>query len=142
MQWSIRWVRLIVRGARLGVVFCALLLPLAADAGAAPSGSSANWITLEGTCDGTPTVLLDPRGGNSAFVVGGSVAVGKIFTFIDVETGQVIEHTVNGGQGLDPSRLFTCEFLFEDVDVPGFEGPRDVRFIVQGLKTPQGPPAA
>lgn len=143
MQWSPRWVTLIVGGAGLGAVLCALSLALAASAGAvaAPSGS-ANWITLEGTCDGTPTVLLDPKGGNTAFIAGGSVGVGKIFTFVDVETGQVIEQTANGGQGLDPWRLFTCEFLFEDVSVPGLPGLRDVRFIVQGLTTPQGQPAA
>ena len=58
-----------------------------------------------------------------------------------METGLVIERTVNGGQGLDPSRLFTCEFLFEDVPVPGLPSLPDVRFIVQGLTTPQGPQA-
>ena len=75
--------------------------------------------------------------GNTAFPVGRSVGIGKIFTFVDVETGLVIERTVNGGQRLDP----TCEFVFEDVPVPGLPGLRDVRFIVQGLTTPQGPQA-
>jgi hypothetical protein len=64
----------------------------------------------------------------------------EIFTFVDIETGQIIDRTVNGGHGLDPARLFTCEFVFEDVEVPGLPGLRDVRFIVQGLPTPQGPP--
>jgi hypothetical protein len=143
MQFSTRWVKLIRRGAGLGAVLCVLCPALATSAGAAaaPPGN-ANWITLEGTCNGQPTVLLDPKGGNTAFIVGGSVGVGKIFTFVDVETGQVIERTVNGGQGIDPSRLFTCEFLFEQVPVPGLPGLRDVRFIVQGLTTPQGAPAA
>jgi hypothetical protein len=64
----------------------------------------------------------------------------KIFSFIDIETWLVIQRTVNGGQGIDPSRLFTCEFVLEDVPVPGLPGLRDLRLIVQGLATPQGPP--
>jgi hypothetical protein len=142
MQCSARSLKTIRRGGGLGAVLCVLSLALTATAGAAaqPSGN-ANWLTLEGTCDGQPAVLLDPKGGNTAFLVGGSVGVGKIFTFVDVETGLIIERTVNGGQGLDPSRLFTCEFVIEDVPVPGFPGLRDVRLIVQGLTTPQGPPA-
>ena len=141
MRCSARSLKTIRRGAGLGAVLCVGTLALATTAGAAaqPPGN-ANWITIEGTCDGQPAVLLDPKGGNTAFLAGGSVVVGKIFTFVDVETGQIIERTVNGGQGLDPARLVTCEFLFEDVDVPGLPGPRDVRFIVQGLRTPQGPP--
>ena len=107
-------------------------------AAAQPPGNI-NWITLEGTCNGEPAVLLDPRGGNTAFLVGGSVGVGKIFTFVDVETGAVLKRTVNNGQGIDESRLFTCEFVIQDVPVPGLPGLRDVRLTVQGLPTPQGP---
>jgi hypothetical protein len=141
MARSRRSLGTIWRGARLGVVVCVLLLALPGAAGAAaqPPGN-ANWTTLQGTCDGQPAVLLDPKGGNTAFLVGGSVGIGKIFTFIDIETGLVIERTVQGGQGIDPSRLFTCEFVFEDIPVPGLPGLRDVRFVVQGLATPQGPP--
>jgi hypothetical protein len=61
--------------------------------------------------------------------------VGKIFTFVDVESGSVLERTVNGGQGIDASRLFTCEFLIEDVPAPGLPGLRDIRLTVQGLTT-------
>jgi hypothetical protein len=141
MRGSARSLKTIRRAAGLGAVVCVGSVVLATSAGAAaqPPGN-ANWITLKGTCDGQPAVLLDPKGGNTAFLVGGSVGVGKIFTFIDIESGQIIERTVNGGQGLDPARLFTCEFVFEDVEVPGLPGLRDVRFIVQGLPTPQGPP--
>ena len=142
MPRSARSFETIRRGAGVGAVLCALSLAFAGTAGAAaqPPGN-ANWITLQGTCDGQPAVLLDPKGGNTAFLVGGSVGVGKIFTFIDIETGLVIQRTVNGGQGIDPSRLFTCEFVLEDVPLPGLPGLRDLRLIVQGLPTPQGSPA-
>lgn len=142
MARSARSLGRIWRAAAVGVVLGVLLVALPGTAGAAaqPPGN-ANWTTLQGTCDGQPAVLLDPKGGNTAFLVGGSVGVGKIFTFIDIETGLVLDRTVNGGQGIDPARLFTCEFVFEDVAVPGLPGLRDVRFVVQGLPTPQGPPA-
>jgi hypothetical protein len=127
--------------AALGLSVVVLLAGSTANAvGAAQPPGNATWTTLVGTCNGQPAVLLDPKGGNTAFLVGGSVGVGKIFTFVDVETGLVLERTVNGGQGIDASRLFTCEFLIEDVPVPGLPGLRDVRLTVQGLTTPQGPP--
>ena len=99
-------------------------VPAVASAAAQPPGND-NWITLQGTCGGQPATLLDPKGGNTAFLVGGSVGIGKIFTFIDIESGEVIEQTVTG-RGIDPDRLITCEFEFGDV-----------RFVVQALVTPQ-----
>ena len=109
--------------------------PTVFAAAAQPPGND-NWITLEGTCDGEPATLLDPKGGNTAFLVGGSVGVGKIFTFINAETGEVLDEIVNG-RGIDPDRLVTCEFLFEDTEIPGV-GVIDLLFRVQALITPQG----
>lgn len=112
-----------------------VVTPRVADAAAQPPGND-NWIVLEGTCDGQPATLLDPRGGNTAFLVGGSVGVGKIFTFIDAATGEVLDQIVTG-RGIDPERLVTCEFLFEDTEIPGV-GVIDLLFRVQALVTPQG----
>ena len=78
----------------------------------------------------------DPKGGNTAFLVGGSVGVGKILTFINAETGVVLDEIVNG-RGIDPDRLVTCEFLFEDTEIPGV-GLIDLLFRVEALITPQG----
>jgi hypothetical protein len=114
-----------------GIVIAPSVVPAAAQ----PPGND-NWITLEGTCDGEPATLLDPKGGNTAFLVGGSVGVGKVFTFIDAETGDVLDEIVNG-RGIDPDRLITCEFLFEDTEIPGV-GVIDLLFRVQALITPQG----
>ena len=112
-----------------------VLAPTVVAAAAQPPGTD-NWITLEGTCDGEPATLLDPKGGNTAFLVGGSVGVGKIFTFINAETGEVLDEIVNG-RGIEPDRLVTCEFLFEDTEIPGV-GVIDLLFRVQALITPQG----
>jgi hypothetical protein len=112
-----------------------VVAPGVADAEAQPPGDD-NWIVLEGTCDGQAATLLDPKGGNTAFLVGGSVGVGKIFTFIDATTGEVLDQIVNG-RGIDPERLVTCEFLFEDTEIPGV-GVIDLLFRVQALVTPQG----
>jgi hypothetical protein len=119
----------------LGAAIGVLTVPGIAMAAAQPPGNR-NWITLDGTCGGQPATLLDPRGGNTAFLVGGSVGVGKVFTFINAATGEVLDQTVTG-RGIDPDRLVTCEFLFEDTDVPGV-GVIDVLFRVQALVTPQG----
>jgi hypothetical protein len=120
----------------------AVLLATLVLAGSSPAGAAAmppgnvNWSTIEGTCAGQPAQLLDPRGGNTAFLVGGSVAVGKIFTAIDNDTGQVLDQTVTG-RGIDQARLITCVFLFPDTTIPGL-GTIDLRFEVQALQTPQG----
>jgi hypothetical protein len=66
----------------------------------------------------------------------GSVLVGKIFTAIDNDTGQVLDQTVTG-RGIDQARLITCVFLFPDTTIPGL-GTIDLRFEVQALPTPQG----
>ena len=112
-----------------------MLMAPAADAAASPPGNE-NWIVLDGTCNGQPAQLLDPKGGNTAFLVGGSVGVGMHFRATDVGTGEVLEETFNG-RGIDEDRLFYCTFLFEDVATP--PGTIDVLFEVWGLPTPQGP---
>ena len=75
---SIRRAVAAVLGTAIGVV----AVPGVATGAAQPPGNK-NWITLEGMCDGRPATLLDPKGGNTAFLVGGSVGVGKVFTFIN-----------------------------------------------------------
>lgn len=109
--------------------------PAVTEAGAQPPGND-NWIVLQGTCDGEPATLLDPKGGNTAFLVGGSVGVGKIFTFINHDTGEVLDEIVNG-LGVDPDQLVTCEFLFPDTFIPDV-GTIDLLFRVQALVTPRG----
>jgi hypothetical protein len=95
-----------------------------------------NWILLDGPCNGQPAQLLDPRGGNTAFLVGGSVGVGKHFRATNASTGAVLEETFTG-RGIADDRLFYCRFLFEDVPTPS--GTIDVLLEVWGLPTPQGP---
>jgi hypothetical protein len=112
-----------------------MLIPAAADAAPSPPGNE-NWIVLDGTCNGQPAQLLDPKGGNTAFLVGGSVGVGMHFRATNVDTGEVLEETFNG-RGIDEDRLFYCTFLFEDVATP--TGAIDILFEVWGLPTPQGP---
>ena len=118
--------RTVVAGAVLGAAV-AFLAPGVAVADAQPPGNR-NWITLDGTCGDQPVTLLDPRGGNTAFVVGGSVGVGKTFTFVDTATNTVI-FEMSTGRGIDPDRLVTCE-------LPLGNG---VLLVVQALITPQGP---
>jgi hypothetical protein len=117
------------------LVLVVLVVSSPAGAAAVPPGN-VNWSTIEGTCGGQPAQILDPRGGNTAFLVGGSVIVGKVFTAIDNDTGQVLDQTVTG-QGIDQARLITCVFLFPDTTIPGL-GTIDLRFEVQALATPQG----
>jgi hypothetical protein len=115
---------------------CVLAVPSAALGAAQPPGND-KWITLEGTCGGQPATLLDPQGGNTAFLVGGSVGVGKIFTWLNAADPDMVLQTVVNGRGVDPARLVTCEFLFPDVEWPGL-GVINVILQVQALMTPQG----
>jgi hypothetical protein len=112
-----------------------MLIAPGAGAAASPPGNE-NWIVLEGTCNGEPAQLLDPKGGNTAFLVGGSVGVGKHFRATNADTGEVLQETF-AGIGIDEDRLFYCTFLFEDVETPA--GTIDILFEVWGLPTPQGP---
>ena len=80
--------------------------------------------------------MLDPRGGNTAFLVGGSVGVGLRFRTTNADTGEVLQETVSG-VGVAEDRLFYCDFLFQDVETP--DGTIDLLFQVWGLLTPHGP---
>ena len=115
-----------VVAAALFVAVGACVMPGVAAADAQPPGNH-NWITLNGTCGGQPVTLLDPRGGNTGFLVGGSVGVGKTFTFVDTASNTVVDEVVTG-RGIDPDRLVTCEFPLGN----------GVLIVVQALVTPQG----
>src|SRR5262245_18956011 len=121
--------------ATLVSAMCVLAVPGFASAAAQPRGND-NWSTLQGLCDGQPATMLDPKGGNTAFLVGGSVGVGKIFTWMDDAHPDVILQRSVNGRGVDPARLTTCVFVLPDV--PWGDDVIDVRFQVQGLMTPQG----
>jgi len=129
----VRWRRSVLAA----MITMAVLLLGSPHAGAAASPpGNANWVLLEGECNGEPALLLDPKGGNTAFLVGGSVGVGKDFRATNAATGELLMETFNG-RGIAEDRLFYCRFLFEDVPTPS--GPIDVIFEVWGLPTPQGP---
>jgi hypothetical protein len=130
----VRWRRSVLT-AMMTLAILLLLGSPTAGAAASPPGN-ANWILLEGECNGEPALLLDPKGGNTAFLVGGSVGAGMHFRATDAATGELLMETVNG-RGIAEDRLFYCRFLFEDVPSPS--GPIDVIFEVWGLPTPQGP---
>src|SRR5262245_10656563 len=83
--------------AATAVCCLAAAAPSLTTASAAPTGNQ-NWITLDATCNGQPVQLLDPRGGNTAFTVGGSVGVGKLYQWTDMATGQVLAREVKGAQ--------------------------------------------
>ena len=97
------------------------------------------WLVLAGTCDGQAATPLDPLGGTTAFLVGGTVGMGKVFTFYKAETTETLEQTVNG-RGVDSDRLVTCEFLIEDVPAPG-GGTIDIRNYCRPTGRPRRPRA-
>ena len=102
---------------------------------ASPKGND-NWTVLDATCDGIGHVqLLDPPGGNTSFLPGGSVGVGKRFRWTNLATGEVLMETVKG-RGVDEDRLTHCSVILYDVPTPG--GTLDVLFEIWGLVTPQG----
>ena len=96
---------------------------------AAPTGND-NWTILDATCDGQPVQLLDPRGGKTAFLIGGTVGVGKRFRYTNLDTGQVLEETVNGA-GVSLDRLTYCTVLLPDM-------PSNILFEAWVMVTPQG----
>lgn len=103
-------------------------------ASAAPKGND-NWIILEATCGGEEVLLLDPRGGNTAFLVGGTVGVGKRFRFSNLDSGEVLAETANGA-GVAEDRLTYCTIILPDIPIDG--GTVDILFEVWVLVTPQG----
>jgi hypothetical protein len=70
------------------LVVAALGVPATAHA---DPGMSSQWITLTGTCDGTPAVYTDPPGpGPTAFnLATGRVGVGRLFQGINIVTGEI-----------------------------------------------------
>lgn len=117
------------------VCFCAALSVAAMATAAAQPVGNATWMVLEGTCGGHQVQLLDPLGGNTAFLVGGSVIVGKRFKATDLTTGEILLDSTNG-RGLGDDRLTHCSFV--GLGVPGPGGPTDILFEVWALFTPQG----
>jgi hypothetical protein len=87
----VRWRRPVL-AAMMTLAVLLLGSPLA-GAAASPSGN-ANWILLEGECNGEPALLLDPKGGNTAFLVGGSVGAGMHFRATDAATGELLMENV------------------------------------------------
>jgi hypothetical protein len=88
-----------------------LLFP---SAGGATPGKSPQWtITLTGTCDGVPAVLIDPPGpGPTAFnTVTGKMGVGRRFQWIYIPTGEIVFQD-DYGVALDHANQpnVTCDF--------------------------------
>ena len=84
-----------------------------ASAGHATPGKSPQWITLTGTCDGVPAVVLDPPGpGPTGFsTLTGKMGVGRLFQGIYLPTGEVVfqdEYGVALEHANQP--IVTCDF--------------------------------
>ena len=84
-----------------------------ASSGHATPGKSPQWITLLGTCDGVPAVVLDPPGpGPTGFsTLTGKMGVGRLFQGIYVPTGEVVfqdEYGVALEHANQP--IVTCDF--------------------------------
>ena len=64
----------------------------------ATPGKSPQWITLSGTCDGVPTVVLDPPGpGPTAFsTLTGKMGVGRLFQVIYLPPARLSLRTSTG----------------------------------------------
>jgi hypothetical protein len=79
----------------------------------ATPGKSPQWITLSGTCDGVPTVVLDPPGpGPTAFsTLTGKMGVGRLFQVIYLPTGEVVSQD-EYGVALEHANqpIATCDF--------------------------------
>jgi hypothetical protein len=88
-------------------------LPLYSSAAHATPGKSPQWISLSGTCDGVPAVVLDPPGpGPTAFsTLTGKMGVGRLFQSVYAPTGQVVGQQ-EYGSALDHANhpIVTCDF--------------------------------
>ena len=64
----------------------------------ATPGKSPQWITLTGTCNGVPAVVLDPPGpGPTGFsTLTGKMGVGRLFQLIYEPTGEVVSEQEYG----------------------------------------------
>ena len=81
--------------------------------GNATPGKSPQWITLAGTCNGVPAVVLDPPGpGPTGFsTLTGKMGVGRLFQWIYLPTGEVAFQD-EYGTALEHAnqQIATCEF--------------------------------
>jgi hypothetical protein len=88
-------------------------LPVYSSAAHATPGKSALWMTLTGTCDGVPAVVLDPPGpGPTAFnTATGKMGVGRLFQDIYLPTGEVVDQG-EYGSALEHANqpVTTCDF--------------------------------
>jgi hypothetical protein len=100
------------RAATAAAVAAAGLLVWSPVAHATP-GTSSQWSTLTGTCDGVPAVVYDPPGpGPTGFsTVTGKMGVGRLFEGVYVPTGEVV-FTDEYGTALEHANqpIVTCEF--------------------------------
>jgi hypothetical protein len=103
------------RTRRLAVSAAAAVVGLLAYSPAAQAtpGKSPQWITLTGTCNGVPAVVLDPPGpGPTAFsTLTGKMGVGRLFQTIYVPTGEVVSEQ-EYGSALEHANqpVVTCDF--------------------------------
>jgi hypothetical protein len=88
-------------------------LPLCSSAAQATPGKSSQWISLTGTCDGLPAVVLDPRGpGPTGFsTLTGKMGVGRLFQSIYIPTGEIVFQQEYGSALHHANHpLVTCDF--------------------------------
>jgi hypothetical protein len=88
-------------------------LLLYSSAAHATPGKSSQWITLTGTCDGIPTVVLDPPGpGPTGFsTLTGKMGVGRLFQSIYAPTGEVVFQQEYGSALAHANQpVSTCDF--------------------------------
>ena len=119
--------------AALSALALAGLLVCASAAQATP-GKSSQWISLTGSCDGIPAVILDPPGpGPTAFsTLTGKMGDGRLFESVYAPTGQVVD-SQEYGQALEHANqpITTCEFPVPPEFSP--DGTSDWIFRVTGF---------
>jgi hypothetical protein len=100
----------------------------------ATPGKSQQWITLTGTCNGVPAVVLDPPGpGPTAFsTLTGKMGVGRLYQSVYVPTGEVT-YQEEYGTALEHANqpIVTCDFPVPPDVSP--DGTADWLFRVTGF---------
>jgi hypothetical protein len=103
------WTRRLAVSAAIAVVG----LVVYSSAAHATPGKSPQWITLTGTCNGVPAVVLDPPGpGPTGFsTLTGKMGVGRLFQLIYEPTGEVVSEQ-EYGSALEHANqpVVTCDF--------------------------------
>ena len=101
------------RRVAVSLAVAAIGLLACASAAHATPGKSAQWITLTGTCNGVPAVVLDPPGpGPTGFsTLTGKMGVGRLFQSIYAPTGEVVFEQ-EYGSALEHANqpVATCDF--------------------------------